>query len=523
MMAAPVASSVSASSDRAWAGAANLLLILFAIGSIGLSLVFGNRQGWEGDDANLIYGISHLEALGRPAVYRYAWQPLSYELLATWSARGLVAPHLAVIGNATGAFGVALLAWLCARLLGGGLLAVTAAILTVISVSEFWVGTLYFNTTALGLPFFVAALLLASVRVQAAGSTPLLLSAGAMFALACLTRLDYLVAGPFALWFVMANHSPWRRPLASFAAAAATVLVLALLMQPDWPVDLWRIFRLYGSEHFEWTPREAVKVLLAAILPAVIVWPLLFFGRRASISRHGPSVWLLLLTLLPLAAPASKLYSGKYLVPMLVCLVVLLCYSMGLRRLLATAHVTSRWRVCLAVLLMAISVFVGVPNRHVNAATSSGKAEPLQIRSHDGIRTLGAYAWLVGRFAAVPLFDRELELMRLTALEAARCSGDQTIVMPKDAWQRGLLMAAFTIEGWHLVADRFPGPAEMTKGMSTLRVVEEPPVRAIGTNSRTHDYRSLLSEQSGVFIAAAIDRLRQRALSRSCAADLVIR
>ena len=47
-----------------------------------MPMLFGDRQGFEGDGLALLFGMSQFEALGRLGVYRYHWQPLSYELLS---------------------------------------------------------------------------------------------------------------------------------------------------------------------------------------------------------------------------------------------------------------------------------------------------------------------------------------------------------------------------------------------------------------------------------------------------------
>src|ERR1700686_2792085 len=58
-----------------------LLLAFFLINLIFLS-IFADRDGYEGDDLNSILPMLHLQEAKRQdlLIYRYDWQPLSYEI-----------------------------------------------------------------------------------------------------------------------------------------------------------------------------------------------------------------------------------------------------------------------------------------------------------------------------------------------------------------------------------------------------------------------------------------------------------
>ena len=150
----------TAFADRPASGALPRPGALALGGALALAAAFyaGNRRGWEGDDVNLLFGIASLDLVGRDGVYRYAWQPLSYEALAPL-ARRLANPFdLSYLANALGVAGLVLLVALAARLLRGRPGPRLTAAVLVASVPELWITALYFHTTALALPFFVGAL-----------------------------------------------------------------------------------------------------------------------------------------------------------------------------------------------------------------------------------------------------------------------------------------------------------------------------------------------------------------------------
>jgi hypothetical protein len=101
----------TAFADRPASGALPRPGALALGGALALAAAFyaGNRRGWEGDDVNLLFGIASLDLVGRDGVYRYGWQPLSYEALAPL-ARRLANPFdLSDLANALGVAGLVLL------------------------------------------------------------------------------------------------------------------------------------------------------------------------------------------------------------------------------------------------------------------------------------------------------------------------------------------------------------------------------------------------------------------------------
>ena len=80
--------------DTQGAGSTRFRLDIVKLIAVGLILVFfavwaGDRVGWEGDDLASMFGISYLDMVGRDGIYKYALQPLSYELSHWISDQGL--------------------------------------------------------------------------------------------------------------------------------------------------------------------------------------------------------------------------------------------------------------------------------------------------------------------------------------------------------------------------------------------------------------------------------------------------
>jgi hypothetical protein len=49
------------------------------------AMIFGSRNGIEGDDLNMLFGMRNLDAMSPAGVYRYGWQPMAYDRFAALS------------------------------------------------------------------------------------------------------------------------------------------------------------------------------------------------------------------------------------------------------------------------------------------------------------------------------------------------------------------------------------------------------------------------------------------------------
>src|SRR5262249_3420479 len=157
----------------------------------------------------------HLEEAkqGSLVIYRYAWQPLSYELGAA-IYRLTHAPALVfLLAPICGAASLALLLavnWRDGGMDGGsmgGLGGFLAGLIVLLAIPELWYCGLYYSSTVLGLPFAVGAYAMSRSR-PAAGGVAL---AGLLVGIAILMRLDFLLACPALAWIAwQRDRSPAR-------------------------------------------------------------------------------------------------------------------------------------------------------------------------------------------------------------------------------------------------------------------------------------------------------------------------
>jgi hypothetical protein len=461
------------------------LFTLLAVALVAFGLYFGNRVGYEGDDLVSIFGISALEVIGRDHVYRYAWQPLAYEALSWLMGLGLKSTQLTHVGNILGMSGLALLAVLSARLLGGASRGIGVALLLLLGIPELWITTLYFNTTALALPFFVGSLLALQSKTRL--QTPLLAGAvsGVLFAIACLLRLDFLSALLFVAVLVFRWRRQWAATILWFVVAQALLFLVFFLAKPELPAQVALILTRYGEGEFRWPLVYSAKVLFLSIAPSLVTLPLLFAkgspATLSSLSRDRPAL-LMVVAALPLLAPLAHLYSGKYLVVFFACAIVGLSDYLGQAWRAAGWHDTpSPRRQAAAALAIALMFVVGLPT------LADLKSDPLRsmvlrprvvMRTHDGPRTLGGYLAYASWHRAPESPSDYIELFRLTADRLTGCRSSATLVMPKTEWYWGVLLAQLVNRGWAIDSYDYPHTARLNHpagGSVTFAVRETSP------------------------------------------------
>lgn len=483
---------------------------------IAFALFFGNRIGFEGDDLATIFGATALETVGRDAVYRYAWQPLSYEWLSWLVERGLHPDRLTYLGNVLGMLGLSLLCGLGIRLLGGTARAAALALLLVLGIPELWITSLYFNTTALALPFFAGCLWV--LHATAALPRPLLTGAmaGALYTIACLLRLDFLSAAPFVLVLTFRWRAAPLRSLTGAFAALLLVLLVLVLAKPDLPAQVAAILTRYGEGEFKWPFANSLRVLIAAIAPALLLVPILFLKRSSgalSAALRQRSAWWLLLALLPLMAPLANLYSGKYLVPFFVCLIVAVCDCIG-----RAANASPRsdpmpgaGRMRAAALVLGLLFLVGLP-QPADFAAAPLRAMVLQPRivakTHDGPRTIGAYLGYAMWHRAPQSRTDFIELFSLTAHRMSACPRSTTLVMPESPWYWSVLLAQFVMRDWSLAEYDFPRLARLQSADRTIRVETRGPEPSDGPQATIgpRDFTNIVVRGSDASTAEAIRR-----------------
>lgn len=426
--------------DRATLLLLGLALIIFAVWA-------GDRVGWEGDDLSVMFGIAHLEALGRENVYRYAWQPWTYEILHALRLTGFRFLDVTYIANVAGMLGVTLFISLLRTSIGKCVPhPLLLSVLLALAVPELWLTTLYFNSTALALPFFIVALTFA----QHAHANPNVLSAaiasGWFFGVSCLLRMDFALAGPFLL--VMISTGSLRRHLA-WLVAAMSMPFLLIITQAEWLSQLFKIGNNYETGQLPWGAFNSVKVVLLTIGPALFVIPILLLRsvRWREVLQEIPLQRVAQLgCLLPMMLPLKNLYSGKYLVPFVCCAIWLMAQHIG--RLGRSKMLPYRWRgrLIIATMVLSLSFLTTLIPPHL-----------AWFVTHDGLRSFGGYRHLISKIRSTSdrqsFINAPVELAHLIE----NCPSISTVILPKlpdkflnDAWNFGWTPLHLLSRGWRL-------------------------------------------------------------------------
>lgn len=462
-------------------GRAALVLIVFFIVNLLFLVSFADRDGYEGDDLNSILPMAHLTAAkhGLLLIYRYAWQPLSYEvgarlwqLFGTPTAVFLSAP----VSGAIALTGLFALAWAEAPRRHGAWIALVA----LLGVPEFWFSALYYNSTIVGLPFAVGAILLLRWR-DGLGAAAL---AGAAMGIAVLMRLDFILACPL---LAMVAWSRARRVVRPIILAGAVMATLAIGMAIGL-IDLPAIVAIQAQTAAEihakansagWNALFRLRVASIALSP--IGWLLLVGGAPLLVARAVRARrWSLLLwpiAALPACYPVLSILSPKYILPLALFLPLLFVHAAGaLLDGLAPLRRTRGVQMLGAVALVPVLVSVSLSGYPPFAAPGLFPARP--VPTHDGPRGYGGYLWLAiatdGPAAQSPAQIEALRLRdRLRTEPSLIVAGSENFFDSGGiAWRH--LQLRLEREGAHgtLVA---PHELRFTSAAHTLLMVDTPP------------------------------------------------
>jgi hypothetical protein len=387
--------------------------------------------------------------------------------------------------------GLLLLLYLFKRLLGSAPFATGLAVMLVLAVPELLVTSLYFNTTALALPFFSGSL----IALRAAGSSNrpawLALGAGALMAIACLFRLDFAACLPFTVLCALRWNRPhWPRVLGPAGAGGIAVTLVFLALQPTFVSSALSILGSYSEGEFPVTMVGRLKIIAVTFGPALIILPLwahhIWKVQRSAPQRSEaafPSAAWMLLSLLPTLVPLNNLYSGKYLLPFIVCLLVLLADATG--RAFAAAQpqaglaLRGKRLVIGSALLLAVMLVVGVPDfaafrqKPLLALVN----QPWRVGTHDGPRTAGAYLAFANWIRNFEQRQDNVVMFRSLAHVIDSCDRDVNVVMsslPKygsNEWSWGFLPLYLEDRGWKMTAYEPARKAQLVHQKSNRKLV----------------------------------------------------
>lgn len=372
-----------------------LVLIAFFIVNLMFLVVFCDRDGYEGDDLNSVVPMFHLASAKQGAlwIYRYAWQPLSYELGAAVYRVTHRPDALFLLAPISGAISL----WLMLLILWRDRRAATlvASLIVLLAIPELWYSGLYFNSTVLGLPFALAALWLLRSRISVAAAV----LAGGLAGIAILMRLDFILVCPALAVTAWSADRTLGRPLV-LALGVMTVLTAAALI--GW-LEPAQILLTYQESAGEIAAKSAdpgwdlrTKLLVASVALSPLGWGILLLGAPDFILRtlkNDPVLffaWVAAVAVL--AFPVRGLLSVKYIIPLLIFAPFFLASALSAIELWTPESL----RISVLPATAAATCFLAIFSFSLTGTAPYvhlGLQAMRPIGTHDGFRSYGGYLW----------------------------------------------------------------------------------------------------------------------------------
>lgn len=367
------------------------LSTLIAVAAFVVMWALSTDVGYEGDGINSYIPMMYLDAAkdGLFELYRYHWQPLSYELGAlVYQATGSIRT-LQLLSTAAIAAIVGLLVHEGRR---AGI-PVVLSLSAVLAYPEAIYSGLYFNTSAVAaLPAVAGGLLAINARHSAAA-----LSAGILLTVAALFRLDFILCAPVLFMLALVGPGGWR---AAWLVTAGSVVTLAAAVAIGLfdPVATYETYRMSAAEIAEqsqtdggWSRERQLWILAISFSPvgfAALGLTALYQSRGL---LQGNSVLVRLgfiAALLPSLVVIQTLLSSKYLLPFAICMALI-----AIRFWRDVPDWAKRFS---TVGIPAAAVFLlpfSIDPERVPPFFSIRMADARQVPTHDGTRSHGAYAY----------------------------------------------------------------------------------------------------------------------------------
>ena len=415
--------------ERLWPAALFLLLNLLFL------IRFADRDGYEGDDLNSILPMAHLAAAkqGLLLIYRYAWQPLAYEVGAILWRLFDTPTAVFVSAPVAGAVSLALLLRIAqveaerARL---GRYALAAALVALAAVPEFWFSALFYNSTILGMPFAAGALLL--LRTERRPSAAI--AAGLLFGASILMRVDFILIAP--LLALVAWVGGIRRA-AIFVGATVATLILGWIAGI---VDLAAMADIQRSSAAEIQARahqlgwdRRMKLGVVSICLAPVGWLLLVAGGPLLIMdalKYDRRRLLWLVAALPTLYPLLNILSPKYMLPLALLLPMLFVHAQAA----LAGRIGRRVAVPLLALVTAVPLFVSISLYGHRPFVALGSLADRPVGTHDGQRSYGGYLWQAMAVDAPTAYSDD---QRAADALATHLTGNTLIVGGENYFDRG--------------------------------------------------------------------------------------
>ena len=429
-------------------GHAEILILAFFLITTVFLISYSNRDDYNGDAINMVVPMFHLgEAKrGELLIYRYAWQPLCYELGAVifQITKSPTAVYLmAPIAGAVSLLLLLLMTWRDRT----SIAAFVVSLVMLLAIPEFWYSSLYFNPMIIGLPFILLAMALLASRSH----TYVSLMAGLLVGVAILFRLDFILICP-ALALVAWQKD--RSLIAPIALAIGVLISLACGFFAGWldPSGALEIYRSAEAEIVEkahmpgWDLRLKLGVLSVMFSP--IGFAILLFGGPSvvyrSLRRDALMTLLWALALTPTIVPLLNLLTDRYVIPFLIFVPPFMRECLSEIELKVPKSLKS-WPLPVATIGSIVLLFVSFSFYGHSPFIEIGTLASRPVPTHGGPRSYGGYWWQVAEIRR-PAQRNEQQLAAGRILDEIRkpIGPDLLIAGSEDYFDHGGI-------GWRLV------------------------------------------------------------------------
>ncbi|XHU95808.1 MAG: hypothetical protein JJP05_09130 [cyanobacterium endosymbiont of Rhopalodia gibba] len=376
-------------------------IIIFYVISLLFLLFFGDRVGWEGDDIEQLDGIINFSHKGKNLVYRYYWQPLTYQL-NLWFNSWLNHPRLLFfIPQIIGAANISILL-IAIYTFSRRRLNLILCFCFLIIFPEIIFCSLYYNSTVFAMfPMSITILLLfwtkSPIKDKETWDNFRYFAIGITSTLAVFFRLDFLLSLPLLWYLILFNNSlesKIEQRLKFYFIYILTSFSLFVFFSATDIFNLTKIIYITTSHHEgvnTWTIRQSLANLFS--ITNLVIWIFLIISliglTFTKIKNKDRKLVLLILCVLPLFYSMSSLTSPKYLIPGIIFL-PFFCASIALRiesKLDKNKFHSLVFSFIILSFFLQIVAIQWVPRIPFIEIT----ANPNYIYTHDGIRVTGGY------------------------------------------------------------------------------------------------------------------------------------
>lgn len=375
----------------------SLTMIIFYILLLLFFLFFGDRVGWEGDDVDQLDGIVNFAYKGKDLVYRYYWQPLTYQL-NLWFNSWLSSPKvLFIIPQIIGAANICVLL-LAVYEFAQKRINLLLCFSFLIVLPEILFCSLYYNSTVFAmLPMAITLLFLfwqqSPLKSVDFWNNIRYFIIGVASTSAVFFRLDFLLVLPL-LWTLMFWDYTLQNKLKKYSIYAITSLTLLGIF---WLTDIFnpsKIIEITKSHEQgvgSFTVEQSFTNLFT--ITNLVIWIILIatgiYFVALSIRKNNKKLISLIISALILLYPIPTLTSPKYLIPGIIFIPFVLA---KLFVILKDKLQKKQFR-SLALGFIILSFFLQIVSIQWDFERSFVKitSRPHYTYTHDGARVSGAY------------------------------------------------------------------------------------------------------------------------------------